>query len=100
MTPQQAYDKCYSNNQRDKDLELIIIKDPQYAYQYARDVIKGRWKEAESIIIKDSFYAYRYAKDVIEGKLPESMHNQMLIAGIGEYKYDQNIAKAYLNFIS
>ena len=105
MTPSQAYNKCLDNNKRDKELEPIIIKDPESAYLYARFiirgrwieaediisadsklafwyaqlVIKGRWKEAEDIIATDPRWAYLYAHDIIGGKLPENMHNMMLL---------------------
>jgi hypothetical protein len=95
MTPQEAYFKCRDNNKIDKRLEPIIIKSLQYAYKYARDVIKGRWKEAEPIIIKNSCYAYRYARDVIKGKLPENMHNAMILHRINEDSW----AKYYFDFI-
>ena len=116
MTPEQAYDNC--NGKINKNLEPFIIKNPYYAYLYARDIIKGRWLKAESIFIKDSHYAYFYALelikgrwieaediistnsqyaylyaiDVIQGKLPENMHNAMIL-------HADNHAKEYLNFI-
>jgi hypothetical protein len=79
MTPEDAFYKCFGNDKRDEDLELIIIKDPEFAFYYANHVIKGRWLEAESIIATNSQYAYLYAKEIIKGKLPENMHNTMLI---------------------
>ena len=39
----------------------IIMKDPESAYLYAKDIIKGRWPEAEPYIIKDPKFAYLYA---------------------------------------
>jgi len=90
MTPKEAYHKC--NGKTNKNLEQFIINDPCYAYYYARDIIKGRWKEAESIIINNSFYAFYYALDVIKGKLPENMHNAMLL-------HADLYAKKYLNYI-
>ena len=92
MTPEEAYYKCLDNYRRDKELELIIIKDPYYAYQYARDLIKKRWIEAENIISTDSWYAYLYAENVIQGKLPENMHNAMLL-------YADHWSKRYFNYI-
>jgi hypothetical protein len=44
------------------------MQDPGYAYNYARDVIGGRWPEAEKVIASDPEYAYRYARDVIGGR--------------------------------
>ena len=92
MTPQQAFYKCRDNNKRDKRLEKIIIKNPQYAYMYARDVIQNRWIEAEDIISTSSCYTYRYSRDVIQGKLPEDMHNVMLL-------HADHYAKLYFNLI-
>jgi hypothetical protein len=37
-----------------------IKKDPQWAYYYSRNVIKGRWKEGEEAIKKDQYWAYHY----------------------------------------
>ena len=90
MTPELAYYKC--EFKINKKLEPYFIKDPEYAYYYARIVIQGRWIEAEQYIINNSFYAYCYARHVIKGKLPENMHNMMLIHA-NEY------AKEYFDFI-
>jgi hypothetical protein len=92
MTPQEAYNKCFDNNKRDKDLESIIIKSPLYASAYARDLIQGRWIEAENIISTNSQHAYFYVKYVIKGKLPENMHNAMIL-------HADQWAKKYFNFI-
>ena len=40
-------------NQRIIEKEEIIKKDPGCCYQYARDVIRGRWPEGEKEILKD-----------------------------------------------
>ncbi len=57
---------------RSPALEPGIMKDPKYAYYYAYDIIKGRWKEAEPYIMKDPEYAYYYAHHVIGGRWPEA----------------------------
>jgi hypothetical protein len=116
MTPEEAYYEC--RFKINKDLEPFIIKDPCYAYLYARHIIHDRWLEAEQYIIKDPIYAYNYAENVMrsrwieaediiatnsgyayfyakyvtKGKLPENMHNAML------FHADQ-YAKEYLNLI-
>jgi len=92
MTPEDAFYKCFKDNKRNKDLELLIIKDPEYAFYYANYVIKSRWLEAENIIATSSLYAYLYALDVVKDKLPENMHNAMLI-------YADCYAKDYFNYI-
>ncbi len=41
------------------------LKSPRTAFNYARDVIKGRWPEAEDIISKDPPHAFLYATYII-----------------------------------
>jgi hypothetical protein len=90
MTPHEAYIKC--KGKISKDLERIIIKDPEWAYFYACHIIGGRWKEAENIISTDSYWAYIYAGNIIKGKLPENMHNMMLL-------HADKWAKLYFDYI-
>jgi hypothetical protein len=66
MNPELAYYKC--NHKINKDLEPYFIKDPQWAYRYALNIIKYRWLEAERYITKDPEWAYRYALNVIKGR--------------------------------
>ena len=54
------------------EAENYIKTDTHYAYYYARDVIKGRWIEAEEYIKKDLCYAYHYAYYVIKGRWQEA----------------------------
>ena len=117
-TPEQAYCHCVRNGRNEK-LEKIILTDPEYAYLYAQDIIKGRWIEAENIISTDpewaceyalyvikgrwteaentistnSEWAYYYAQSIIKGKLPENMHNAMLL-------HADEYAKEYVKFIN
>jgi len=51
--------------------EKESLKEPKLAYQYAKDVIKGRWPEGEPEIAKDPKFSYFYAKNVINGRWPE-----------------------------
>jgi hypothetical protein len=54
------------------EAEEYIMQDPRMILKYAQDVIKGRWPEAESEIIKDPFWSVKYARDVIKGRWPEA----------------------------
>ena len=114
MNPHEAYEICFKNKKlepfiiknpgyafyyardviKDRWLEAepIIIIDSSWAYSYAREVIKGRWLEAEDIIATSSYYAYLYALTIINGKLPENMHNAMLV-------HADKYAKRYFNLI-
>jgi len=47
------------------------LTDPGYAYDYAMDVIEGRWPEAEETISK-SLLACSYAIYIIKGRWPEA----------------------------
>ena len=58
-----------------KPIEHIIKKSPCYAYNYAKAVIKGRWKEAEPYIMEDSYWAFMYSYKIIKERWPEAEHN-------------------------
>ena len=49
-----------------------VISNLRFAYEYARDVIKGRWPEVEPYIMKDTTLSLRYARDIIGGRWPEA----------------------------
>ena len=52
-------------------VEEMVKKDPEWAYEYARDIIDGRWQEGEEAIKKSSQLAYQYARYTIKGRWPE-----------------------------
>lgn len=57
--------------------EEAISKNAGYAYLYALNVLKCRWKdigkpEAEDAIKKDLYWAYNYARNVIQGRFYEA----------------------------
>ena len=49
----------------------IIKRVPEYASEYARYIIKGRWKEAELVIMKDPYENYLYVKEAIKERCPD-----------------------------
>jgi len=55
----------------DKSMEEVILNAPwkyygsQKAYQYARNILKKRWKRGEEVILKTPYYSYLYARHVI-----------------------------------
>jgi hypothetical protein len=55
-------------NGRWPEVEEAIGKNTELAFKYARDVIKDRWPEVEEAISKDAELAVRYAQDVIKGR--------------------------------
>lgn len=68
----ELYCYAYFNKNRWPEAEPTIMKDPEQAHYYARDVIKGRWTEAEPTILKNPEWANWYATDVIKGRWPEA----------------------------
>jgi hypothetical protein len=62
----------------DKAMETMILHCPwdwyaaQKAYEYARVVLKKRWREGEGKILNNPHYAYMYARHVIQGRWPEA----------------------------
>lgn len=73
-TPKEAYQICKKLRRKKgiPELESIIMKDPEWAYKYAYNVIDKRWPEAESIIMKDPGSAYKYAYFVIKKRFFEA----------------------------
>jgi hypothetical protein len=50
------------------EAEPAIMKNPEYAYLYARDIRKTRWPEAEKYIMKDSYYWECYFDRYLKNK--------------------------------
>lgn len=57
--------------------EKAISEDPDYSFEYARDVIKGRFVLGEYAISEREDLLLKYAVTVIGGKLPEKLHKKM-----------------------
>jgi hypothetical protein len=72
-----------------KQLEPVIMKDPEWAYFYARDVRKRPWPEAEPVIMTNPRWAYNYALGILKRPWPEAEPYIM------KYSYWWN---AYLDF--
>jgi len=73
LNPQYLYNLAYKYKQRLPEvLEEIIVKDPGWAYHYARDIIEDRFPEAEPYIMKDPIWAYHYAYYIIKDRWSEA----------------------------
>ena len=70
----QTLDAEYIENfeSRWSEAESVIIKNPKWAYQYAKNVLKRRWPAAEPIIMKDPYAAYYYAMKFFPEGWPEA----------------------------
>jgi hypothetical protein len=69
--PELAYEWCKKHG-RNKEAERYLVTSPRWAYNYACDVIKGRWPEGEAVITTDPVWAYCYAIYVIKDRWPEA----------------------------
>ena len=72
--------------------EVKLLKDPNNAYVYAKNVIEGRWPEAEPYIMRVLYIAYLYARDVIEGRWPEA-EPVFLKSNKWAYRYASDVIK-------
>lgn len=72
----------------------MILLDFNYAFLYAKDVIKDRWPELERKIINSDYhpYSWQYAKDVIKGRWPE-IENKIKDMPEDAYNYALHVIK-------
>ena len=57
---------------RRPDLEPYIMKDPESAYYYAKNILEKRWAEAEPHIMQNPTWAYAYARNILKKRWPEA----------------------------
>jgi hypothetical protein len=53
-----------------QELEKDVAQDPEYAFYYARDILKSRFPLAEPMIAQDPGYAFAYANGVLGKRWP------------------------------
>jgi hypothetical protein len=79
-----------------KEAEDVIMNDPEVSYEYARDVLKGRWLEGEKNILEleDPDIIINYAREIIKGRWTEG---EKIILEIGDpfriLEYAQRVIK-------
>ena len=86
----------------EKDLEPVIgtiKRDSTYAYEYAKNIIGGRWPDGENAIKTSSYYALKYAKFILKrdkswtyksGRWPEA-EPYIMKDGYEAYEYASDI---------
>jgi hypothetical protein len=67
----ESDDDLFAPSDRIEQIERAR-KDPEWAYEYARDKLKRRWPAAEPYIMRDPYWAQEYADRVIKGRWPEA----------------------------
>lgn len=71
------------------EAEPTILKDPDTAYAYIRDVIKGEWPEAEPILLTQPHEALSYVTVITHRRWPEL---EPLIGNSNEYMKEYVLA--------
>ncbi len=62
----------------------FMASNPEYAFEYANYILKGRFVEGEKVITTDPRYAYYYAIHVLKGRFSEA---EKAIATNSRYSY-------------
>jgi hypothetical protein len=107
-----AYKYSLLINERFPLAEKLFSEESEYAYLYAKNIIKNKWKRGEKAISQNVQFSFRYAKEVlkkrfllgeekisespeycfyyaeqvINKKLPTKMHNKMIAYAIEDPK--------------
>ena len=68
--PAIFWDKYKNKPEELKKREKYIAKSLEYAYRYAKDILKGPFPLGEEAIAKDAKNVYYYAKEVLRGPFP------------------------------
>lgn len=76
------------------EAEKLIVKNLDFALRYAIHFVGGRWEMYEKAIINDPERCYEYAKQVMKGRLPEHMHQAMVMHSFSQP--DNKWIKKYL----
>jgi hypothetical protein len=69
ISPSEAYSKLQVGD-KDPILVKAVAKNSNYAFLYAKDILKGPFPLGEPIIAKDPVYAYYYASEALKGLFP------------------------------
>ena len=70
QVPHLIWDLYKYNPAELKKRESLLAVDPEYAYKYAKNIVKGPFPAGEATIAKDPEYSYYYAMNVLKGPFP------------------------------
>lgn len=81
--------------------ERIFLRDPKFAYLYAKYIRKKRWDEKDELIFHtDLRSAYLYCV-FIDSKIPEHIHNFFLAKKLGNVdESEQRWMDEYFSYIA
>lgn len=83
-TPKAAIHYLYFVNSRCYDSEKVVATSAGFSYDYALDVLDGRFPLAEKTISASAEYSYKYARDVLKSRFKLGEES---IASSAEYSY-------------
>jgi hypothetical protein len=67
--------KTFYNGKRLPEVEDKIVNNPEFAFEYAKFIINGRWPEAEPSFKKSRYFSSLYASAVMKQRWPEIEDN-------------------------
>lgn len=64
---------AYEHGRKTKEWnEKVLAKDAEISYDYAKTILRDRFKLGEPIIAKDGYIAYKYARDILKDRFKEA----------------------------
>jgi hypothetical protein len=69
LSPELAWEHGLAT--RDWD-EKLLAKDAEISYDYAKTILRDRFKLGEPIIAKNGYIAYKYARDILKDRFKEA----------------------------
>ena len=77
-----------------------IVKNPEFASQWARIFGKRLSEEEEMVFAKDMRYMKEYSLYVIHGKFPEPVHQAILLRSFEDMSsYEKSCVKDYIKYV-
>jgi hypothetical protein len=92
LASEYAFRFAKKSKTRNQNLEKLIAKDSKYSYQYAKEIIKGRFEAGEATIAKEAHESFFYALEVLKGRFELG---EMAISKSGSYS--RQYAQCILN---
>lgn len=98
--PRAAINYCEKvlGGKRWPEAEPYIMKEPDFTFEYANNIIKGRWPEAESYMVQSKItrFIFDYIHNQLKGHRWPAFEQQMLSKGI---RYRPDIIEYVMNVI-
>jgi len=70
VSARASYDRARQLGRRLIQAETCIARSAEWSYEYARNVLQGRFPAGEATIAQSAEYSFKYAEFVLEGRFP------------------------------